>query len=205
MSILAPDARDRISEAVRSAEAGTSGEIVVMVSARAGTYRSVALLVALLCGLVLPWPMIWMTNLSAAAIALAQAGLVLALLAAGLSEPLRLALVPQHLRRTRAGDAARLAFWTRGLSRTRKRTGVLIYLAMAERHAEIVADAGILARIAPERWTGTIGRLLGALRQGEIEAGLVGAVHEVGAILAAEFPPEPGDRDELPNRVIVAD
>ena len=203
--ILSPEARDRIAEAVRRVETGTSGEIVVMVSARAGAYRSVALLAALLGGLILPWILIWLTNLSAAAIALGQAGLVLLLLAAGLSEPLRLALVPGRMRRARAGDAARLAFWSRGLSRTRGRTGVLIYLAMAEHHAEIVADAGILARIGPERWNAALGCLIGALRRGEIEAGLVGAVEQVGAILAAEFPPGPSDPNELPNRVIVAE
>jgi len=203
--ILSPEARVRIAEAVRLAELSTSGEIVVMVSARAGAYRSVALLVALLGGLVLPWILIWLTDLSAAAIALGQAALVLLLLAAGLSEPLRLMLVPEGMRRARAGEAARLAFWSRGLSRTRGRTGVLIYLAMAERHAEIVADAGILARIGPERWNAALCGLISALRRGEIEAGLVDAVKQVGAILSAEFPPGLDDPNELPDRVIVAE
>ncbi|WP_336485218.1 TPM domain-containing protein [Methylobacterium nigriterrae] len=203
--ILGGEARARIAEAVRLAEAGTSGEIVVMVSARAGLYRSVALLAALITSLVLPWPLIWFTDLSAAAIALAQALVVLGVMAATLVEAVRLALVPRRLRRMRARDAARLAFWSRGLSRTQRRTGILIYLALAERHAEIVADDGILSRIGAEHWNATLADLLAALHREDIEAGLIRAVEQVGVILAPDFPPDPNAVDELPNRVIVTD
>ncbi len=102
-------------------------------------------------------------------------------------------------------EAAQFAFWSRGLSRTRGRTGVLLFLAVAERHAEIVADEGILARIAPEAWSGVLRDLMAALARGEAEAGLIRAVERIGAALAAEFPAAPGDTDELPNRVIVAE
>ena len=49
--VLPPEARERLAQAVSQAEAGTSGEIVVMVGRRAGAYRSVVLLAALIAAL----------------------------------------------------------------------------------------------------------------------------------------------------------
>lgn len=185
------------------AEATTAAEIVVMLSLRAGRYRSPVLVAALLVALLVPWPLIALTAWSAGAIALAQASVVAAFLAVSQHGPTRLALVPSRLRRGRARDAARLAFRTRGLVRTRGRTGVLLFLALAERHAEIVADVGVLERVDPEAWRGLLADLTDALRRGEAEAGLIHAVEALGARLAQALPVEPDDADELPNRLIV--
>lgn len=198
-------ARARIAEAIRRAETGTAGEIVVLVAARAGLYRSAPLMLALAAGLAVPWPLIALTPWSAAAIALTQVAVVLLALLAGLHPRLRMALVPRVIRRDRAHEQALREFTTRGLSRTAGRTGVLIYLARAEGHAEIVADHGVAAHVPAAAWAGAIESLLAALRRGEAEAGLVAAVVEVGAILSGPLPPEAKPVDALPNRVIELD
>jgi putative membrane protein len=203
--LLTREGQERVARAVAQAEAGTAGEIVVMLGTRAGRYRSVVLTAALVAGLIVPWPLLALTEWSTGLILLAQAGVAALILAASEAEPLRLALVPRRLRRARVREAAQFAFWSRGLSRTRGRTGVLLFLALAERHAEIVADEGILARIAPDAWRDVLRDLMAALARGEAEAGLIRAVERIGAALAAEFPAAPGDTDELPNRVIVAE
>lgn len=203
--VLTPAARARLAQAVSRAEAGTSGEIVVMVSRRAGAYRSVILLATLVGALILPWPLIALTSWSAASILLAQAALVAAMLVASQNERLRLALVPRRLRSARAREAAWRAFWSRGLSLTERRTGVLLYLSLAERHAEIVTDLGVLREIPPVAWDGILADLVRALGRGEAEAGLTAAVERVGLCLAERLPACPGDPDELPNRVIVID
>ncbi|MGU3453155.1 TPM domain-containing protein [Methylobacterium sp. 391_Methyba4] len=203
--VLTLEARARLARAVARAEAGTSGEIVVMVSRRAGAYRSVILLATLAAALLLPWPLIALTAWSAASILLAQAALVAAILVASQNERLRMALVPRQLRRARAREAARRAFWSRGLSLTRRRTGVLLYLSLAERHAEIVTDLGVLREIPPTAWDGILAELVPALGRGAVEDGLTAAVERVGACLAEHLPAEPGDPDELPNRVVVVD
>jgi putative membrane protein len=198
-------ARTRIAEAIRRAETTTAGEIVVLVAARAGLYRSAPLLLALAAGLVLPWPLIVLTPWSAATIALAQVAVVLLALLAGQNPRVRMALVPRAIRRDRAHEQALREFTTRGLSRTEGRTGVLIYVARAEGHAEIVADHGVAARVPPDAWSGAIEALLAALRRGEAEAGLTDAVRQVGTILAGQLPPEARPVDALPNRVIELD
>ncbi|MGY2050626.1 TPM domain-containing protein [Methylobacterium sp. JK268] len=201
--LLSAEACARVAQAVARAEAGTAAEIVVMVSARAGLYRSVVLTAALVAGLALPWPLLWLTGWSAGLILLAQAACIALILSLSEVERLRLALVPRALRRARVRHAARLAFRARGLTRTRQRTGLLLFLALAERHAEIVADEGILARLTPEAWSGLLAELGAGLRRGEAEAALIAAVTQLGARLAPVLPAAPDDPDELPNRVIL--
>ena len=203
-TILDTAARERIAAAIGRAEAGTAGEIVVLVAARAGLYRSPGLALALAVALALPWPLILLTDLGAGEIALVQAACVLASLLLTLNEGLRVALTPRRWRRERAHAAARREFFAHGLTGTRGRTGVLVYVALAERYAEIVADRGVRARIEEAKWHAIVSDLLAAAGRGALGEGLVAAVERVGAVLEAELPGRGAD-NQLPNRVIVLD
>ncbi|MFH6786455.1 MULTISPECIES: TPM domain-containing protein [Methylobacterium] len=204
--LLSEAERARIAAAVAAAERGTAGEIVVMVAARSGAYRSLPPALALAGALLVPWPLILLTGLSATRIFLAQLVVALALLLGLAASPCLARLpraLPRFLRRARARAAAQHEFRTRGLSRTRGRTGILIYVALAERYADVVADTGI--GTAPEAWQAVLADLVAALRRDALADGLVRAVEATGTILAEAAPPRPGDTDELPNRVIVTE
>jgi putative membrane protein len=206
MTTLSEAERARIAAAITAAERGTAGEIVVMVAARSGAYRSLPPALGLAGALLVPWPLILLTGLSATRIFLVQLVVTLALLA-GLAAAPSLARLPRALprafRRARARAAARHEFQARGLARTRGRTGVLIYVALAERYADVVTDAGIGA--SPASWRPVLDDLVAALRRDALAEGLMQAVEAAGAILAEAAPPQPGDSDELPNRVIVTE
>jgi putative membrane protein len=195
--------RERLASAVREAEAGTAGEIVVVVAAQASGYRTVPVIWAFLGALAVPWPLIWITTLGPSRIYLVQ--LVAALvLSVALSFPKRrYALVPGFMKRARAHEAATREFVARGLTRTRDRTGVLIYVAAAEHYAEILADTGIADRVDEGVWRETIEELIEAIKAGRAADGLIAAVRRVGAILAEHAPPHADDADELPNKVIL--
>jgi putative membrane protein len=195
--------RERLAQAIRDAEARTAGEIVVVVAAQASDYRSFPVLWALLLALVTPWPLIWLTGLSPTRIF--QIQLVVALVASVvLSLPERRhRLVPDRIKRARAHQAASHEFVSRGLTRTRGRTGVLIYVAVAEHFAEIVADTGISERVDPEVWRHLIEELLEEIGKDRAAEGLLKAVGAVGRILAEHAPPHADDENELPNKVIV--
>ncbi|MEE7458116.1 hypothetical protein MPAR168_17185 [Methylorubrum populi] len=203
-TILTDAERERIATAIGRAEAGTTGEIVVLVAASAGLYRSPGLALALALGLALPWPLILLTELNAGEIALAQAGLVLGTLLLSLNPRLRVALTPRRWRRERAHAAARREFFAHGLTGTRGRTGVLIYVALAERYAEIVVDKGVRVRVEETQWRAIVFELLGAAGRHALGDGLVTTVERVGAVLATALPGRRGD-NELPNRLIVLD
>ena len=117
--------------------------------------------------------------------------------------PLHIAVVPRALKRARAHARAVEQFLAHGLHTTEARTGVLIFVSLAERYAEIIADAGIAAKVEQKVWDETIGRLIDEIRAGRLADGLVQAIARAGAVLAAHFPPRPGDVNELPNDLIL--
>ena len=80
---------------------------------------------------------------------------------------------------------------------------MLLYVAVQERYAEIVADAGIDGKVDEASWKGIIEPLLGAAREDRLREGLEVAVGAIGEVLAAHAPPVADDVDELPNKVVI--
>jgi len=108
--------------------------------------------------------------------------------------------MPALLRGTRARDRAIEAFARLGTWDTAANNGVLIYLLLAERDIEIVADRGFEGRVSREEWQAVCDGMREAFRRGEFEAGSLEGIRRVGELIARHFPPEPGDVDELPDR-----
>ncbi|MDP3255561.1 TPM domain-containing protein [Bosea sp. (in: a-proteobacteria)] len=199
------DERDRevIAEAVRQAESGSSGEIVVMIDRAAASYRSVPVVMALTLSLLVPWPLLAMTETSAPRIFLIQLVCAVLLLASLLWYGRGGRFVPGFVKRKRAHDVALREFTARGLTRTRQRTGVLLYVAIQERYAEIIADSGIDGRVEQAVWDGIVEAVVLAGRDDRLREGIVTAVRAIGAVLANHAPRSPDDIDELPNNVVI--
>ena len=117
--------------------------------------------------------------------------------------PLRIALVPRFIKRSRAHRHAVDQFLAQNLHTTKGRTGVLIFVSMAEHFAEVIADAGINDKVPHGTWEGVVARLIGHLKERDIVAGFDGAIIECGDLLAEHFPPGTADENELPNHLIV--
>ncbi len=85
---------------------------------------------------------------------------------------------------------------------TEHNNGVLIYLLLADRAIEIVADRGLNSRVSAEQWQAIVGSMREAFRSERIEQGLNAAVDAVDALLEKHFPAPAGDvnLNELPNR-----
>src|SRR5262252_11210644 len=151
--------KERIVAAIRAAEANTSGEIFCVIARHASDYRLVPLAWAAALALVVPAPLIYFTLWPASVIYLVQL-LVFIAAALVLSLPgIRFHIVPRRTQHERAHVQAMQQFFAQGLDRTENRTGVLIFAAAAERYAEIVADAGINAKVTPQVWEAAIGAL----------------------------------------------
>jgi putative membrane protein len=86
--------------------------------------------------------------------------------------------------------------------RTRGRTGVLLYLSLAERRAEIVADEAIAGKTDPEDWGAAMAALIDAVKAGRPGEGMTLAVEGIGAVLARVLPPEADNPNELPDSVV---
>lgn len=199
--MLDESGRDRVEAAVRRAERGTSGEIVVVLARRAASYRSVPMLYGLAAAICIPWPLIALTGWPAMRIFLVQ--LAATLVATLVASRVPLALAPHWLKRARAREAATREFHARGMADTRGRTGILLYVAAAERYAEVVGDVTISGRVAEAEWRAVIEALVAAMTEGRVADALVDAVDRIGEILARHVPPGADNRDELPNRVVL--
>jgi uncharacterized membrane protein len=102
------------------------------------------------------------------------------------SLPLRL-LVGDAPPRTRAGELfAALRAWD-----TEHRNGVLIYVQMADRGLEIVADRGLAARVAPADWEAACRVMEQHFRDGRFKAGALAGIDAVAGIVARHFPLAP--------------
>jgi putative membrane protein len=115
---------------------------------------------------------------------------------------LRLWLTPAPVRAARVRARAVSCFKVGAERRTHGRTGILIYLSLAEHRAEIVADEAIASKVAPEVWGDAMAAMLAELRQDRLADGLIAAVTRVGAVLADHFPRAENDVNELPDRLI---
>jgi putative membrane protein len=197
------DDRDAIAAAVRQAESLTSGEIVVVIDRAASSYRTVPVVLALALALFVPWPLLALTVTSAPRIFLIQLICAALLLGTLLWYGRGGRFVPGFVKRRRAHDAALREFTARGLTLTRGRTGVLLYVALQERYAEIVADTSIDGKVDQEVWRSIIEPLLAAAREDRLREGLIDAVGRIGQVLAIHAPPLGDDADELPNKVVI--
>jgi uncharacterized membrane protein len=88
---------------------------------------------------------------------------------------------------------------------TEHNNGVLIYLLLAERAIEIVADRALGRHVTGQQWQQVIERMRGAFRARRYEEGLAQAIDEVTALLVQHFPLAAGeDRpNELPDEPVL--
>ncbi len=203
MAGISPEDRQRIADAIRAAEAGTSGEIVCVLARSSSDAPAFPILMAAIAALVLPWLLVAFTAMTVERILSLQVLLFVVLAAILLLPPVRVGLTPRHIRRAVAHRMASEQFLARGIARKKDRSGVLIFVSLAERYARIIADDGIAARVPQSQWQEAIDALIAHMRGGRIADGFVAAVDACGKQLAAHFPRTAGVRDELPDRIYV--
>jgi len=86
---------------------------------------------------------------------------------------------------------------------TEHNNGVLIYLLLADRDVEIVADRGIHAKLGQESWEAICQEMEAAFREGHFEAGVLAGIHAVGEHLARHFPARSGKPNEMPDSPVL--
>jgi putative membrane protein len=200
MSISADD-RKRISGAIHAAEAKTSGEIVCVLAQKSVDATALPIFIAAILALALPWLLVAVTAMPVFRILSLQIVLFIAATALLCQPRVRALLVPRAARRAIAHRAALEQFALRGISHTTDRTGILIFVSLAERYARIIADDGIVARVPQSEWQGAIDALVAHMRDGRIAEGYLAAIGVCGKVLATHFPSSDAKPDELRDRI----
>lgn len=219
---MTPEGHDAVSAAVTEAERASDGEIVTIVSASSDAYHDVGLHYAVLAMLTAPivaalfpgwiealanllhggWTAEGEARWTLLATVIAQTIAFLVVRYALAWPPLRMALTPGATKARRVRRRAIQLFRASAEQRTAARVGVLLYVSIAERKAEIVADEAIASRVAPDVWGDAMAALIERLRVGDAGGGMAAAVTRIGAVLAEHFPKTEADVNELPDRLI---
>ena len=83
---------------------------------------------------------------------------------------------------------------------TERNNGVLLYLLLADRDVEIVADRGFNGKVSPQEWEQVCRVMEAALRDGRHTDAVLVGIDSITQLIARHFPPSPGERNELPDR-----
>lgn len=219
---LSEEDHARVSAAIAAAESKSDGEIIAAATPVSDSYHDVALHWAVLVMVAVlawaaawPWGLEWWLDLFLGSwrpestlrelltflmvLAVLKFTVVLMILK---YMPLRLALTPGATKTRRVRRRAISVFKAGAERRTIGRTGILIYLSMGERRAEIVADEAILKVTTPETWGEAMAALLEGVKDGRPADGIVAAIEQVGAVLAEHFPRSAADTNEIPDKLI---
>ena len=106
--------------------------------------------------------------------------------------------------RQKAVDPVATATWhfeRLGMTKTSKRNGVLIFVSPRSRTFAVIGDTAVHEKCGDSFWRVLAATIGSHFKTGDFTGGLVHGIERAGALLAENFPREPGDRNELPNRV----
>jgi putative membrane protein len=92
-------------------------------------------------------------------------------------------------------------FKSRGIGRRKDRSGILIFVSLAERYARIIADEKISARVPQSKWQAAIDALVSHMRDGRIADGFITAINACGNELAQHFPRTTASNEVRPDRI----
>jgi putative membrane protein len=193
--------RERISDAIRAAEEKTSGEIVCVLAQTSTDATGLPILLPAAAALALPWLLVATTDMTVHRILSLQLAVFLVAFVVLCLPRVRVALMPRKARRAIAHRVAMEQFIARGIARKKDRSGVLIFVSLAERYARIVVDEGISARVPRSEWQAAVDELIVRMRDGRIAEGYIAAIEICGNKLAEHFPRGEGARHELPDRI----
>ncbi len=198
---------ERISEAVKSAETRTSGEIVPLITRSLDSYFEIDALgflagisLSSLILLFVPHSLHW--ELSIEKILLIQALSACAGLGLVKIPTLRRSLLGRQFLDSKLKQAVQSAFIELGVTETKERTGVLILIAEFEHRVAILADQGIHQKVPAGFWDDEVRALTQGIRENRSTEALCQVIQQIGDKLAASFPRRAEDRNELPDAPI---
>lgn len=212
-TFFAEQEKRQITETVQRVERLTSGEIVPMVASASSEYADTVSIAA--CALAFPLALIvafglasylWWQGEVLWLFLLCFSGCFILMRRLVRRFPVLLRLFLNKVSAEKKVERAAFThFYTQELHGTREATGVLIYISVLERRVSILGDRGINRCIDPEQWQQFVDQLIAGIKAGRQAVTLCQVIEAIGELLYQHFPPQPDDRNELANLVILDD
>jgi putative membrane protein len=213
--------RNAINTAVQRAEARTTAEVVPIVARQCGRYDRAEDIIGLCLGalaMLIVWmfrpvgpteigdwggPDPWVTALLM--VGALFVGFVVGAWIASRWPALSRMFTPQRQMHEEVNDAARRLFFDRSIHHTQSGCGVLVFVALHERHAAVLADQTVLDALDESAITGWCKQLTRDLRTMPVTDALIATIDRIGDTLAEPLPCEEDDEQELPDALITID
>jgi putative membrane protein len=198
------DGKAALAAAAREVEAASDAEVVIAVRPQSGPYRDADLLAGIAAALATlafqlfsPWEfeLAW---IFVETILVGMAGAVLA----SRMPPLRRLLTSVRRRREAVHAAACAAFHDKGIGGTARSTGILIYVSLLERTAEVLPDRGVAGRVEGAVWSERVAAIQDAVQRRAPATELAARIAALKPLLAARLPRTAGDVDELQDEMV---
>ncbi len=203
MSFLGHDGKAALKRAITNFEANTAAELVITVEPRAGHYLHVPVLFGSVAGLstlafllyggptfALHWFLIDPLAIAA----------IVGYVSSGWPR-LERALTPRLRRHAWVVRAARAAFVARDIADTRGRTGILLYVAAAEREALVLADLAVRTAIPQILWQQACAPILASVASGAPARALEPHIAVLAELCSEYLPRQDDDVNELSDEV----
>ncbi|RKX84103.1 MAG: hypothetical protein DRP57_06585 [Spirochaetes bacterium] len=210
---LSEDEKNKIRNCVAKAEKTTSGEIVPMVVTASYHYPMaemtgsliLSLLTAVIATLIVTvqksWGGITALDMWLFPAVFAVAFVVFYELIKNILFLKRLLITKDEMKEE-VGEAALKAFYSKGLTNTRDRTGILIYISVFEKLAYVLADEGINSKVNPGVWQEIVDIVVESIKAHKQTEGICEAVKRCGELIEKNFPIKPDDTNELDNLIV---
>ena len=215
MTFLTEAEKTALANHIRLAESKTSAEIVTVIADQSDHYRYIPMLWAALLALSVPGLYFLFQHFSTngwtysgeSVDSLARVYYVQVLVFLGLGmliqyPPFRFCLVPKSVKHGRAARHAREQFLLQNLHQTASRTGVMVFVSVAEHYVEIIVDTEVAAVVDNDVWVNTVDEFVSCIKRGEIAEGFTRTINHCDEVLSKNFPDKGGKPDELPNNLI---
>jgi putative membrane protein len=196
--------KEEISQAIKSMETRTSGEVAVILVDQSDPYPEGEFLGGILIGGLLAFvTTLWFFHGQIWFLIPLHFLFFLPLYLLFQKIPvLKTPFLGARRKETAVRRRALQAFYEKGLYRTQRHTGVLFFLSLLERKVWVLADKGIYEKIKQETLNQFAGQVSAGVRDRLAGQALVQAIQGAGNLLAEHFPITPGDIDELPDEVM---
>ena len=204
-AFFSPADREAIVAAVAVAEARTSAELVPMVVEASDDYPKAelacAVVVGLCAGLVLCLAFstrnLWLFLLFGGVFALAGFE------AARRCPDVKRLFVSKARRLAETRQAAQAAFFTHGLTETKHRNAVLVYISVFERLVFIQPDKGLAGRLDAAALDAATTALTQGIAAGRQKEALIACLDALAGLHAPLLPPDAADTDEIKNLILI--
>jgi len=205
VALLRETEKQQVADAIARVERETDAELVTVLAPRADDYLYISVLWAALIALLVPGLLNYLAGWwNTSEILLVQWGTFVGLGLLFRVPAITSRLVPRSVRYWRASNLAKAQFLEQNLHHTQGETGMLIFVAEAERYVEIIVDRGIAKHCDDGQWEDIVRRFTERVRQKQTLQGFIECIEACGVLLREKVPAT-HERNELPNHLVILD